>query len=288
MHTRPATLADLPAIAELQRRWDVAWFGVAEQGEGEVREDFERVEHPETRTRIVLDGERLLAAAWSWSTQATLIIDPEIDPTLLYADLLIWFEDHRSAQIHALSGDDKLRAALTERGWRHLHSSFALVRAVTPDWVLAEPVWDEGVITRNLRSQDAAEIHRLIYGDAAWAAVPGHQARDFEEWRSIFLTGAATPEQQVLAWRDDRLVGVSIGRFFSDGTGWVSQLAVAIPERRKGLGKALLLESLRRRRAGGASALGLAVESENRSALKLYLGVGLIVDREWLTFGPPD
>ncbi|MDT4904895.1 MAG: mycothiol synthase [Pseudonocardiales bacterium] len=286
MITRSATADDLPRITELQRRWDTAWFGAPEHDESEVREDFERVTEPGVHTRLVLDGDRLLAAAWLWRTNATLVVDPAVEPVPLYADLLPWFEKQGTPEIEALSRDEKLRTAFDGRGWRHTHSTFELVRDLTPDWVLAEPVWDAGIVVRDLRPDDAEAVHRLIYRDAEWDAVPGHVARDFSEWRSLVLNEAAAPEQQVLAWRDDRLVGASIGRFFSDGTGWISQLAVAVPERGKGLGKALLLESLHRRRAAGASALGLGVEVENRSALQMYLGVGLTVDREWMTYAP--
>jgi len=94
------------------------------------------------------------------------------------------------------------------------------------------------------------------------------------------------PAQQVLAWRGDRLVGASIGRIFADGTGWIAQLAVARDERGNGLGRALLLDSLRRRQAGGATALGLQVQADNRNALNLYLNTGLQIDREWMEYRP--
>ena len=36
----------------------------------------------------------------------------------------------------------------------------------------------------------------------------------------------------------------------------------------------------------GATSLGLSVQAENRGALKLYLGVGLRIDREWMEYVP--
>ena len=83
-----------------------------------------------------------------------------------------------------------------------------------------------------------------------------------------------------------RLVGVALGHTFSDGAGWVAQLAVAEDHRGRGLGRALLLEALRRRVAAGATALGLSVSALNPDALRLYLDVGLVVDREWRTYLP--
>jgi ribosomal protein S18 acetylase RimI-like enzyme len=127
---------------------------------------------------------------------------------------------------------------------------------------------------------------KRTYLDASWAALPGHHLREFDEWQRIFLAGRADHEAPVLAWRGERLVGAAIGRIFSEGTGWVGQLAVAQDERGRGLGRALLLEAMRRYIAAGASSLGLGVMAENRKALRLYQDVGLEIEREWQFYAP--
>jgi len=86
----------------------------------------------------------------------------------------------------------------------------------------------------------------------------------------------------VLAWRGNRLVGVALGRTFSDGTGWVSQVAVSRDQQGQGVGRALIIEAFRRRLAGGATRLGLGVSAANQDALRLYLRLGLAIDREWM------
>ena len=91
----------------------------------------------------------------------------------------------------------------------------------------------------------------------------------------------------MLARRDGRLVGVAVGRMFSDGTGWVAQLAVDRSEQGNGIGTAVMLESYARRRAEGATTLGLSVSATNRGALRLYESIGLRVEREWQTFHRP-
>ncbi len=138
---------------------------------------------------------------------------------------------------------------------------FDLLRPVSNDWEIAEPVWPAGVETREFSPADAEAIHQLIYVDAGWAEVPGHPHREFADWQPIFITEHTRPEVQTLAWRGDRLVGVAMGRIFSDGTGWIAQLAVAKGERGRGLGRALLLDGLRRRRDAGAIMLGLSVQA---------------------------
>ena len=83
------------------------------------------------------------------------------------------------------------------------------------------------------------------------------------------------------------LVGAATLRVFDDGLGWVAQLAVAPGERGHGLGRALLQASFAELVDAGATRLGLAVQAANRGALRLYLDVGLGVDREWQTFRAP-
>jgi GNAT superfamily N-acetyltransferase len=128
-----------------------------------------------------------------------------------------------------------------------------------------------------------AAVHRLIYDEARWADVPGHAPRELDEWRSLFVDGE-DPEQQVLAWHSERLVGVALGKTFSGGMGWVSQLAVAPDQQGRGLGSALLAEALRRRLDGGATQLGLGVSAANPDALRLYERLGFRIDREWMAF----
>jgi ribosomal protein S18 acetylase RimI-like enzyme len=78
-----------------------------------------------------------------------------------------------------------------------------------------------------------------------------------------------------------------MGRIWDDGTGWISQIATAKDERGRGLGRAMLLEALRRRVAAGAKSLGLSVQADNRGALRLYLDAGLQIDREFRTYHAP-
>lgn len=283
MQARTVDPSDLPAIAELARRWEAAWFGAPERTEDEVRESFELAE----ASRLLVDDGRIVAAAWSWGTESVLTVDPDVASDPIYSDLLAWLAVRPGMAIEALSQDEPLRRALARAGWQHTHSAFELMRPITPDWVIAEPEWPTGVTIRDLQPDDAESIYRLIYVDAGWAEIPGHHERDIDEWRSIFLTDQTLPEQQVLAWRGDRLAGIAMGRTFGDGTGWISQLAVAKAERGHGLGRALLLEALRRRRAGGATSLGLSVSEMNRGALGLYLGVGLVIQREWMAYERP-
>lgn len=288
MLTRQAQDDDVPAIVALHQRWDTHWFGAPEHDEAEVRESFDRA--PPERTRLLLDDGKLVAAAWWWAAADTagLVVDPDLDPVPAYDDLVPWLAAGGARSIDALAHDVALLDALARHGWEHSVSQYELIRAVD-GWVLDAPAWPAGVHVTDVRSEDAAAVHQLVYERAHWASVPGHGNRDLEQWQALFLGPDVDPAQQVLAWRGDELVGAALGKTFSDGAGWVAQLAVAGPEQGRGLGRALLLEAFGRRGAAGATSLGLGVSAANPDALRLYLSVGLEVDREWRTHSPtPD
>lgn len=283
MTLRPVTEADLPAVTELYRAADTAWFGEPEYDAAEVAEQFANA----AGSLVALqDGRPVAVANWT-ANGSNLVVDPEADPAAdgaPVAALLDALPGAGVAEVEVLDRNHRLRDALAARGWVHHHSSFELFADVPDSPWPAEPVWPAALEIRGLGPDDALALHTLIYRDAGWAEIPGHPERTFDEWQAIFLTENEHPAQQVLALDAGQLVGAAIGRTWSDGTGWVSQLAVARTHRGRGLGRALLLAALRLRVENGARRVGLSVEAANRSALALYLDVGLAVDREWMTY----
>lgn len=286
MEFRPATSDDLAAIADLQERCDVAWFGAAEHSVDEVEEILGYADPLTENSLVAYDGDRLIAEALRFGTDTVMTIDPETDPTPILAVLLPWFAD-APGRTEVLSRDEAAIAAIEAVGWTYDRSTFDLLVDVDDDLKLAEPLWPEGVVARDFGLAEAEAIHRLIYVDAGWAEVPGHPERDFDEWRRIFITEHTVASQQVIAWRGERIVGVAMGRTWDDGTGWISQLATAKDERGRGLGRAMLLDAMRRRVAAGATSLGLSVQATNETALNLYLDAGLQIDREFRTYTAP-
>jgi ribosomal protein S18 acetylase RimI-like enzyme len=288
IEARPATDADLPALAALQQRYDTRWFGAPEHDETEVREELDRVKPLADRSRLLFQGHLLVAAAWWWRPEdATLLVDVEATEAVL-DDVVAWLQRSGVVNVEALAEDAATVAALRRQGWQHHLSQFELLRDVAG---LTDPRWPDGVEVSSIgahgdETAETAEVHRLIYEEARWTDVPGHGARDLAEWRGLFLPEDVDRGQQVLARRDGRLVGAALGKTFSDGTGWVAQVAVAPDLRGSGLGSALIAEAFGRRVAAGARRLGLGVSAANADALRLYQRLGLEIDREWMAFRP--
>jgi ribosomal protein S18 acetylase RimI-like enzyme len=282
MRLRPASEADLPALTRMQQAFDIAWFGSPENDEPELREWLDLGD----RTCVVERDGIIVGSGSIWRTGSSLIADPTEDAAEILALLVPWLGEWGAPETDVLDRDQALRTALESVGWRHLRSAFELLRPITDDWTRPDAVWPDGVQVRPYVASDDDRLHNLIYCDARWADVPGHVRRDLDEWRRLFISGRSPADAPVLAYRGAQLIGAAIGRTFSDGMGYVSQLAVAMPERGKGLGRALLLEAFDRRAAAGANALGLSVMVTNRDALRLYESLGLRVDREWMTYAP--
>jgi mycothiol synthase len=286
MEFRPASPDDLASIAELQRRYDNAWFGASEHSVDEVEELLGYADPLAENSMLGIDGDGLVAMGLRFGSDTMLTIDPETAIVPVFERVLPWFAE-RTGYTEVLSRDEAALAAVEAAGWTHSKSAFDLIVDVTPELKLADPAWPDGIVVRDFDPADVAAIHHLIYVDAGWAEIPGHPARDFDEWQRIFITEHTVPTQQVIAWRGERIVGVAMGRTWDDGTGWISQLATAKDERGRGLGRAMLREALRRRVAAGATSLGLSVQAANRGALRMYLDAGLQIDREFRTYAAP-
>lgn len=209
--------------------------------------------------------------------QAVFLAEPT-QTTPLVGALLPWLRE-RCAEVRLMTfaGDVARVAAFERHGLRHLRSSFLMARArsVGP---LPVATFPEGVEVAPYRfGEDDQAVHRLIYTDATWASVPGHVERDLDQW----LDTVRRRRSAFLARRNGRPVGWVAGRVLASGRGSVDMLAVAMSERRRGLGRALLLHAFADLQQDGAGELTLGAHAENEAALGLYRSVGLEVEREW-------
>jgi ribosomal protein S18 acetylase RimI-like enzyme len=274
---RPATEGDRDAVLALGVAEEAAWFGVAELSAEEVGEwiDDEGGVAPGV---VAVDGDgRIRGFASAGRREPMLLADPALTEPLADA-LLPWLRAQREVvELMTFAGDGARVAAFERHGLRHRRSSFTLAR---PDSAGPLPAaeFPAGIRVAPYRLGDDDEaVHRLVNVDAAWASVAGHSERDLDGWR----TAMRPCRSLFLARRDSRPVGWVAGRLLDSGRGYVSMLAVATPERGRGLGRALLLHAFRDLELTGARGLGLGVEAHNEAALGLYRSVGLDVEREW-------
>ncbi|MEA2212893.1 MAG: hypothetical protein QOF83_2841 [Solirubrobacteraceae bacterium] len=277
MMIRSATDADRDVVFALGVQEEIVWFGQAEISPGEVGEWVDDEGGVSRGVVAIDDGECVRGFASPGRHLAVFLADPAW--TDVVADqLLPWLDEQREVvELMTFAGDAARIAAFERHGLRHRRSSFLLARSESAG-ALAAAVFPDGVeVARYRLGDDDEAVHRLIYIDAAWASVPGHVERDLDAWRE-----AARPcTSAFLARRHGQPIGWIAGRLLASSRGYVDTLAVATNDRRRGVGRGLLLHALADLRLAGASGLTLAVQAENQSALGLYRSVDLEVEHEW-------
>jgi ribosomal protein S18 acetylase RimI-like enzyme len=276
----PSTPADRSDLVALALAEDAAWSDAPEVSAEEAGEFIDH--HSGLGVVFKRDGRVAGYAAVGEGGRTILLVDPDEDPGPALDALVAWLGDHGHHEIDTYANDARRIAWLEAHGFTHRRSSFDLHRGINPP--LARAVWPTAVVIARYRpGVDDDAVHALIYVDAAWGEVPGHTTLALEAWRSML-----TPDYRGwVARRYGQPVGWVVGRVFSDGRGWIGQLAVARSARGLGLGRALLLHSLAELRSRGATSLALGVQAENEHAIGLYRDVGLEIEREWRVYARP-
>ncbi len=276
---RPATPADRADLIALALAEDAAWSGATAVSAEEVGEFIDPYEPGVIFER---DGGVAGYAAVREGGRSILLLDPHTGPAPALEALVAWLGERGRHEVHAYARDTPRTAWLEANGFTHRSSLFDLERGIDPP--LAPAVWPDAIAVARYRpGADDAAVHALIYVDAAWGEVPGHMQRSQESWRSTLAPEA----RGWVARRDERPVGWVVGRVFSDGRGWVDQIAVARAARRLGLGRALLLHSLAELRDARATSFALGVQAANEHAVGLYRDVGFELEREWRFYVRP-
>ncbi|HLE99018.1 MAG TPA: GNAT family N-acetyltransferase [Gaiellaceae bacterium] len=167
--------------------------------------------------------------------------------------------------------------ALERRGFRLVrHSQRMLIDLAEPS---ADPVWPEGIQVRSFEPGDEHvfyELHQETFEDS-WEPI----REPYDEWAHWLLSPAAfVPDLWFLAHEAGEPVGIAIchpHRARPD-LGWVRILGVRRRWRRRGLGRALLLNAFAELRRRGFASAGLGVDAESvTGAHRLYGDVGMHV-----------
>jgi GNAT superfamily N-acetyltransferase len=174
--------------------------------------------------------------------------------------------------------NESLRAMLEARG-------FGVVRhGIRMEIDLAEPppppVWPDGIEVRTFRPGDERVFHAVQQEafEDSWEPVRS----SFDEWEHWFLGSSPrfAPDLWFLALAGDAPAGVAVchPQTADPELGWVGELGVLRPWRKRGLGRALLLEAFRAFRERGFARAGLGVDAESLTgANRLYESAGMRV-----------
>ncbi len=138
-------------------------------------------------------------------------------------------------------------------------------------------------ITMRLGAPEGDEVIAYQVLDEAFRDHFGYEPSEQQEWLQEFRgMPGYDPSLIVLAFEGEEPVGVSVSMAADDGVGWVGDLGVLGPWRRRGVGRALLTRSFAELAARGHHEVRLGVDTENTTgATHLYAGVGMTVRRRY-------
>jgi mycothiol synthase len=177
------------------------------------------------------------------------------------------------------------RALFAEAAMQCVRYFFEMRRDLSPEALRALPI-PRFDLPPDLKLESWAEQRQ---DHAVWEATNeafldhwGSAPRRFESFEQQLTLGQFQPENSYLIWDGETLAGGTLNTLgpataerLGRNQGWISQLFVRRPWRRRGLGRALLIASLRRAQTLGHESVGLNVDAENLTgALRLYESVG--------------
>ena len=269
-------------IADLLNEHARAAFGETEIAEAEVRHWFAL---PEIWIRVVERDGRLVGyvASVPRGRDDTTELDVRtLDREAAEALLRAGEEGAGTRLVRAVAqGDDSvLPKVLEDGGWRPVRQSYQMRIELGDD--LPEPRRPEGISLRRLQPGEELRVYEA--NTVAFADDWHFRPQPFEEWRDDNF-GRENFEHSLswLAEDGERLAGFSLNtRHFCGDLrfGWVGILGVLPRWRRRGLGTAVLQQSLQEFRRRGASRVGLGVDAENvTGAVRLYERAGMHVHR---------
>jgi len=205
---------------------------------------------------------------------------PEADETI--AAVLDWAEaTARGRGLGLLRVDSspgsRVGTVLVARGYRPARHFFRMrIDLAAPP---PEPDWPDGItVDSPARGEERAVFDAVedAFADH-WEWVPAR----FEDWAHHLVESEAFDASLWLVARDgEEIAGVCICRYApgQPELGWVRELGVRRPWRRRGLGTALLLGAFGLFWERGAKAVGLGVDGENTTgAVGLYERAGMRV-----------
>ena len=291
---RPVTRGDAPEIVDLLNACDVAEIGEPDTTLEDLENDWAMDGFDPGRDAWVAEGPHgLVAYAYAGDQlrtgelEADLCVHPEhYEPAL--RDRLLGLAERRAAAIAVARGyeDPRLdvfcvatnrtkRDLLRRHGYELTRTAYRMT--VDLDGSVPDAAVPDGLEIRTFRLEADAET---MFATVREAFADHYRQSDepFEAWKDRLLGHPSfTPELWWLAWDGD--TGEAAGGLIAydhGDLGWIQELGVRAPWRRRGLGAALLAHAFAAFRTRGQARVDLGVDAEGATRpLQLYERAGM-------------
>ncbi len=292
---------DLPGIFALVAASDIREFGEPDYSEEEFASDFGEVDYAnDARIAVEPDG-RIVGYATSGSDGNLTVVDaegyvhPEREGDGIGTALVRWTEERAAAFVSLAPEGARVviqnptnaynaeaTAVLTGLGY-DLARHFWRMRIDLPAIPETGPPPD-GIVIRQV--VDEADERRVwVATDEAFADHWGYRSQPFEEWARPRKRHGHDPSLWWMALDGDEIVGTLVGFVLPGQGGWIRDVGVRSPWRRRGIAVALLERSFGSFCVRGVPSVALGVDAQNESgATHLYERAGMKVTRGFAIF----
>lgn len=280
--SRPLSPEDAPAVTALTADCERADLGSVYVELADIVADWQRPSFDVGRDTVAVhDGTRLVAYAEVYKgRRAEAYVHPAHRGRGIGTALLAWTRRHARDTGSDLVGQtvpERSTAAvalLRDHGFTGLWTSWLL--ELPPGADIPPAPLPEGYTVRPYRPGEEHAAYTTI--EDAFNEWPDREPTRYEDWAAgVLHRPGFRPENLLVAMHGDAMAG-ACNVIDTDGSAWVSQVAVHAGQRGLGLGKALLAEAFGAARAHGAERTQLSTDSRT-GALTLYRHLGMeIVD----------
>ena len=291
MTLRPPRDDEFDAMLELMHAHERAVFGELDTTEESLRTwltspsvDVERdVRVLEAQDRLVgyadVDPTRDEPPLWWCDVRAA----PDADVEAVTSELVSWLEDRArvgTLRVWTSAHNDRGVDMYERLGFVAARHSYRMEIDLAEE--LREPVWPGGVSVRTIHDGEHERLYDVVR--EVWRDTSDPLDETFEEWAHWTVkTASYDPTMWFVALDGDDVAGFSLCR--QDATdptaGYVASLGVRRPQRRQGLGEALLLHSFAEFRRRGYRRATLGVDAGSPTgATRLYERAGMRVYRD--------
>lgn len=151
----------------------------------------------------------------------------------------------------------------------------------------------EGIAVRPVGKDQARQVWDA--SNDAFRDHWGYSEPKEEHYRSYLESKYFQPELWQVAWDGDEVVSSVMNYIdhdynekFNRKRGWTENISTRKAWRRRGIAKALIVQSMHMHKALGMTSVGLGVDTKNPlGALKLYQDLGYQEEKTWITFRKP-
>jgi ribosomal protein S18 acetylase RimI-like enzyme len=294
--TRPELAGE---IAALINRYDTRNGGIPDFSEEDLKEIFRApFLDPATDSIVVNNHGELVAAGvvWPRGPKERVVAFGAVDPDHHGRGLgsfLFDFVERRAGDMQQARGeeltlhfyldvtDDIALRMVDDRGFKRIRDNYTMyiefgeepIQDEVPDWLTI----------RTCTRDDARLCHALV--EETFAEHFGNTKQTYEEWAtSVLGRDDFDPTLWWLAFDGDEPAGLLLASRM-DHMGWVADLGVRKPYRKRGIAATLLRRAFAEFQRRGMKAAGLGVDAQNETgAVRLYESVGMHSIRSYGTF----